>query len=102
MLETLYSILLILGLILLNGTFVAAEFAIARVRKTHIDQIVESEPGQYSDGKVKAAKVLQKMIVNINDYISACQVGITIASLALGAVAEARIEKWIEPWLAHI
>ena len=97
MLENLYSILLIFGLILLNGSFVAAEFAIARVRKTHIDQIVESEDNSYSSSQIKAARVLQKMIVNINDYISACQVGITIASLSLGAVAEARIEKWITP-----
>ncbi|MDA0771456.1 MAG: hemolysin family protein [Cyanobacteria bacterium] len=97
MLENLYSILLIFGLILLNGSFVAAEFAIARVRKTHIDQIVESENNSYSPSQIQAAKILQKMIVNINDYISACQVGITIASLSLGAVAEARIEKWITP-----
>lgn len=97
MLETLYSLLLILGLILLNGTFVAAEFAIARVRKTHIDQIAESSDKEYSEGTIKAAKVVQTMIMNMNDYISACQVGITIASLALGAVAEARIEKWISP-----
>lgn len=99
MLDTLYSLLLIFGLILLNGTFVAAEFSIARIRKTHIDQIVESQNNSYSKSQIQAAKLLQKMIVNINDYISACQVGITISSLALGAVAEARLEKWISPLL---
>ncbi len=95
--EDLYSLLLIFTLILLNGSFVAAEFSIARVRKTHIDQIAESSEPAHANSKIATAKLLQKILANMNDYISACQVGITVASLALGAVAEARIEKWIRP-----
>lgn len=96
--EDLYSFLIIFGLIILNGSFVAGEFAIARLRKTRIDHIAESEPDEeFSKSQIKTAKLLQKITLNINDYISACQVGITIASLALGAVAEARIEKIISP-----
>lgn len=95
-----YSFLLISFLIILNGTFVAAEFAIARLRKTRIDQIAESN--EYSKGKKAAAQVLQKILRQINDYISACQVGITISSLALGAVAEARLEKMIAPYIANL
>lgn len=97
--EELYSLLLILTLILLNGSFVAAEFSIARVRKTHIDQIAESDETEHPKAKIATAKLLQKILANMNDYISACQVGITVASLALGAVAEAKIEKWINPWI---
>ncbi len=97
--EDLYSLLLIFTLILLNGSFVAAEFSIARVRKTHIDQIAESSEPEHSRAKIATAKLLQKILTNMNDYISACQVGITVASLALGAVAEARIEKWIRPMI---
>lgn len=102
--EHLYSLLIIFGLILLNGSFVAGEFAIARLRKTRIDHIADSEIGEFSKAQIKTAKLLKKITENINDYISACQVGITIASLALGAVAEARIESIITPFLerAHL
>jgi CBS domain containing-hemolysin-like protein len=100
--EDIPSIFLIFSLILLNGAFVAAEFAIARVRKTQIDQIVESENGLYDKKTKKKAKTLQEILQNMNDYISACQVGITMASLALGAVAEAKIEKLISPWLGSL
>ncbi len=40
------------------------------------------------------------MVANINDYISACQVGITVASLTLGALAESRLEKLIQPYIS--
>jgi len=101
--EHLYSFLIIFGLILLNGSFVAGEFAIARLRKTRIDHIANSEAGEeFSKSQIKTAKLLKKITEHINDYISACQIGITIASLALGAVAEARIEKIITPVLEQI
>ncbi len=93
--DTLFSILTILALILFNGCLVAAEFSVARVRKTQVDQIAENTEGNYSEHEVKTARLVQKILLNINDYISACQVGITISSLALGAVAEAKIEVWI-------
>lgn len=100
--EDLPSIFLILSLILLNGAFVAAEFSIARVRKTQIDQIVESENGTYDKKTKNRAKLLKGILENMNDYISACQVGITMASLALGAVAEMKIERLISPWLEQL
>ncbi len=100
--EDIYSLLLIFTLILLNGSFVAAEFSIARVRKTHIDHIAESSEPEHSKVQIATAKLLQKILANMNDYISACQVGITVASLALGAVAEARIEKWIRPLIESV
>lgn len=93
--EDIASILLIFTLIAFNAVFVAAEFAVARVRKTQIDHIASSE--EQSPGTRAAAKKLQKILGDINDCVSACQIGITIASLALGAVAEARLEKIIAP-----
>lgn len=95
------SLFLILSLIALNGTFVAAEFSVARLRRTQIDQMVELDPAiPENKSKIRRAKALQKVLDNINDYISACQVGITISSLVLGAVAEIKVEHWISP-LVH-
>ncbi len=104
--EHIPSILLIFSLIFLNATFVAGEFAIARLRRTQIDNIADADPEDkshgYSKGKIKTAKLLRLITRNINDYISACQIGITIASLALGAVAEAEIEGIISPLLINL
>ncbi len=92
------SLFLILSLIALNGTFVAAEFSVARLRRTQIDQMAELDPAiSENKSKIRRAKALHKVLDNINDYISACQVGITISSLVLGAVAELKIEHWISP-----
>ncbi len=92
------SLFLILSLIALNGTFVAAEFSVARLRRTQIDQMAELDPAvSENKSKIRRAKALHKVLDNINDYISACQVGITISSLVLGAVAELKIERWISP-----
>lgn len=100
--ENLYSIITIFILILLNGSFVAAEFSIARVRKTLIDQIAENLDNEYSSSEVHIAKLLQRMLANMNDYISACQVGITIVSLALGTMVDATIEEWIRPLIDNL
>lgn len=95
------SLLLIFGIILLNGTFVAAEFAIARLRKSQVDHIVASRNPKNLP-KLAAAKVLQKILGNINDYISACQVGITVSSLVLGALAESTLEEMLSPFVFQI
>ena len=99
--EHLPSLFIILFLILLNASFVAGEFAIARIRRTQIDHIADADPEDdshnYSKGKINTAKLLRIITIKINDYISACQIGITIASLALGAVAEAEFAKILYP-----
>jgi CBS domain containing-hemolysin-like protein len=105
MMEHLPSLLLIFSLIFLNASFVAGEFAIARIRRTQIDRIADADLNDdshgYSKGKIRTAKLLQIISLKINDYISACQIGITIASLALGAVAEAELSKIIIPLLEN-
>ena len=78
-------------LILLNGLFVAIEFALARVNKTRIQQ-------KEKEGSKTAATILFAL-ENIDSYISAAQVGITISSLALGSIAELTIAKLLYPFV---
>jgi len=74
------DILLTILLVLLNGFFVAAEFAIVKVRQSQIDILV-------SQGS-RIAKLARPIVSKMDGYLSACQLGITIASLALGWVGE--------------
>jgi CBS domain containing-hemolysin-like protein len=76
---------IIAGLIFVNGFFVAAEFALVKVRTGQIDQLVER--GNW------AAKLTSRALDHLDAYLSASQLGITIASLALGYA----IEKIVKP-----
>ncbi|HLL61299.1 MAG TPA: hemolysin family protein, partial [Candidatus Nitrosocosmicus sp.] len=77
---------LVVILILLNGFFVASEFALVAVRKTRIEELAKK-------GR-KRAKLVKEALKDLDIYISATQLGITLASLGLG---------WIgEPVLSHI
>src|SRR6185437_11285267 len=73
------------GLIFVNGFFVAAEFALVKVRTSQIDQLVER--GNW------AAKLTSRALDHLDSYLSASQLGITVASLALGYA----IEKIVHP-----
>jgi CBS domain containing-hemolysin-like protein len=79
-------------LILMNGFFVAAEFANVRVRGTRIEQLA-------SEGNRKAQNV-KKVIENLDAYLSATQLGITLASLGLGWIGEQSIAKLLTPALS--
>src|SRR4051794_38118685 len=79
------EILVIAGLVFINGFFVAAEFALVKVRTSQIDQLVEQ--GNW------AAKLTSRALDRLDAYLSASQVGITITSLALGWA----IEGWVIP-----
>ncbi len=85
---------MILVLILLNGFFVAVEFAMVKVRNSRIETLAK-------DGNT-SAKFAQKITSNLNAYLSACQLGITLASLALGWVGEPTVSRMIEPLLKDI
>ncbi len=76
----LLDILLTLFLVLLNGFFVAAEFALVKVRSSQLE--VKASEGE------KTASLTLSMIKNLDSYLSACQLGITLASLALGWIGE--------------
>ncbi|MDO3680575.1 hemolysin family protein [Paenibacillus ehimensis] len=90
-LPLLLNAVLIIVLVLLNGFFVAAEFAMVKVRNSRIDTLAQS-------GNV-SARFAQKITGNLNAYLSACQLGITLASLGLGWVGEPAIAAFLEPIL---
>jgi CBS domain containing-hemolysin-like protein len=76
--------ILVLALVALNGFFVAAEFAFVSVRRTRIETLAE-------EGN-KSARRLLEILSNLSPYLSAFQLGITLASLALGALGEPLVE----------
>src|SRR5215510_9269051 len=74
------KLLAVVLLVAANGFFVAAEFALVGVRSSRIETLV-------AQGS-RAAKRLMELLQNLNAYLSACQLGITLASLALGWIGE--------------
>lgn len=91
--EFIFQIGLVFLLVLLNGYFVASEFALVSVRKTRIDELVKQGN--------KPAKLVQKSIAHLDTFISATQLGITLASLALGWIGEPAIAHILEPFFNH-
>src|SRR5438034_7695456 len=83
-----------LGLVLLNGFFVAAEFAMVKVRSTRIEELAE-------EGKAQA-KVARRILSHLDAYLSATQLGVTIASIALGWVGEPALAHLIRPALLFL
>ncbi len=92
--EIVFKLLLVLFLVLLNGFFVAAEFSLVKVRQTRLAQLV-------SEGNT-SAKYAQKITHELDAYLSACQLGITLASLGLGWVGEPAIAHFIAPLLSEL
>ncbi len=89
----LLGILALVVLVLLNGYFVASEFALVSVRRTKIDQLVNEN--------VSSAKSVQAILKKLDLYIASTQLGITMASLSIGFVAEPAIEHLIAPALKN-
>lgn len=89
--------IIILVLILINGLFVGAEFAIIGVRPTQIESMVES-------GNVAARGIMETLISREKQdrYIATAQLGITLASLGLGMYGEPQIAHFLEPYLARV
>jgi CBS domain containing-hemolysin-like protein len=84
-----WGLFLALLLVLLNGFFVAAEFALVKVRPTQIEPYVAAGS--------RRADVAKHMIRHLDAYLSATQLGITLASLALGWIGEPAFAWIIEP-----
>jgi CBS domain containing-hemolysin-like protein len=82
-------VLLLLVLIGLNGVFVAAEFALVRSRRSRLEALEK-------DGDRLAGRVLDQ-VDHIDEYLSACQVGITMASIGIGFLGEPAIADLVEP-----
>ncbi len=89
--STALNLLLVIFLVLANGFFVAAEFSLVAVRKSRIEALV-------AEGS-KAGERLLGLLNNLNAYISATQLGITLASLGLGWVGEPAVAGVLEPLL---
>jgi CBS domain containing-hemolysin-like protein len=81
-------------LVAANGFFVAAEFALVGLRTSRIETMAAA-------GK-RAAKRLMGLLKNLNAYLSACQLGITLASLALGWIGEPAVARLLEAPLAGL
>jgi CBS domain containing-hemolysin-like protein len=73
--------------VMLNGFFVAAEFALVKVRASRIRELAESGRG--------GAKSTELMLGQLDRYLSGCQLGITVASLILGALGEPAVSRVI-------
>ncbi|MBJ6119532.1 HlyC/CorC family transporter [Pontibacter sp. BT310] len=82
-----FNIFLTIFLVLLNGFFVAAEFAIVKVRSSQIE--LRAQAGN------RMAKLAQHMITHLDAYLSATQLGITLASLGLGWIGESVVSQII-------
>ncbi len=92
--STVFNIFLVIVLVLANGFFVASEFALVAVRKSRIEALV-------NEGN-KSADRLLGLLNNLNVYISATQLGITLASLGLGWVGEPAVANVLEPLLISL
>jgi len=76
-------------LIALTAFFVASEFAIVKIRTTRIDQLI-------AEGNPRAI-VARKVVGNLDEYLSACQLGITITALGLGMLGEPTVKLMLAP-----
>ena len=88
------ALLAIPALIFFNGMFVAIEYALVAVRKTRVEELVNNG--------VRGAKAVAAAVARLDRSIAATQLGITLASIALGAIGEPAIAALIEPlfdWL---
>jgi CBS domain containing-hemolysin-like protein len=82
-------LVLLFLLIAANGFFVAAEFALVRSRRSRIEQLA-------SEGSSRATTVIDELD-HIDEYLAACQLGITMASIGIGFLGEPAVAKLIEP-----
>jgi CBS domain containing-hemolysin-like protein/mannitol/fructose-specific phosphotransferase system IIA component (Ntr-type) len=93
MIGLVYLIIVIL-LLLLNAFFVLAEFAVVKVRPTQMEALAERGN--------RRAKLVERIQTHLDEYLSVCQVGITLASIGLGFVGEPGFAKLLEPLLRMI
>lgn len=80
-------------LVLVNAFFVIAEYSLVRSRKGRLEAMAE-------EGR-RGARMALMQLEEIGDYIAACQVGITMASIGIGALGEPAIAHLLEPLLGH-
>jgi len=89
-----FNLSVITLLLFSNGFFVASEFAMVKVRKTRVEQLVKEGNSE--------AKLALKAVEDIDKFIAAVQLGVTISSIGLGWVGEATLARIIKPLFAFI
>lgn len=92
-LTSISKLFLVVLLVIANGFFVASEFALVAVRKTRIEALAADN---------RSAQRVLNILNNLSAYISATQLGITLASLGLGWVGEPAVAALIDPLLAYL
>src|SRR5919106_5117123 len=85
---TVLLLLAVVVLVLLNGFFVAAEFALVRVRRSRIEE--EADEGK------RGARMVLRQLDDLSKYLAACQLGITFTSLGIGFLGEPAVASLIE------
>lgn len=91
---TLLKLFAVFGLVIANGFFVAAEFSIVAVRRSRVQELLE-------EGHARAM-VLKRATDDLDAYLAATQLGITLSSLALGWIGEPAIAHLVEPLLQKL
>src|SRR5574344_1064991 len=89
-----FNLVIIALLLFANGFFVAAEFSMVSVRKTRVSQLVNE--GNFS------ARIAMDALKDLDKFIAAVQLGITISSIGLGWVGEATLVRMIEPMFGFL
>ncbi len=92
-LTSIVGVLSVLVLVLANGFFVASEFSLVAVRRSRVSQLV-------AQGR-RSASVLARAVEKLDLNLAACQLGITISSLALGWIGEPALADLFEPFLPN-
>jgi CBS domain containing-hemolysin-like protein len=87
------KIIAVLLLVLANAFFVATEFAFVRIRETQLDTLIKTR---------RRAKLARHIVQNLNSYLSATQLGVTMASLGLGYLGEPVFRELLQPLLAML
>ena len=91
---TLISLITFIVLLALTAFFVATEFAIVKVRSSRINSL--------ASGNNKNAIAAKKVVTHLDEYLAACQLGITITALGIGMVGESTFEFLLHPLFSSI
>ncbi|MYK98797.1 MAG: DUF21 domain-containing protein, partial [Gemmatimonadetes bacterium] len=83
------DLIIVLLLVAFNGFFVAAEFALVKIRMAEIEVMVQ-------DGS-RTAQTVRNILQNLDTYLSSCQLGVTLGSLGLGWFSERTMAALLEP-----
>lgn len=91
---TTFNLIMVLILIIFTSFFVASEFAIVKIRRTRIEYLI--------DQGNKQAIAVKKVLDNLDGYLSACQLGITVTALGIGWLGEPAVAHILEPLLGGL